>query len=66
MTSFVPVGVEVEPTRILILGHGEKMGRCLIEGKDHGAPLSLESPVDVACNPPIIGKKPKGPCSGQP
>lgn len=64
MTSSVSVGVEdgahwdSDP--------GARGGRgqmFIIEGKDLGAPLGHESQADSACNPPIIGQKPKGPCS---
>lgn len=53
----------MEPTGTLILGPGEEEDRCLIEGKDLRAPLGHESQADAARNPPIIGQKPKGPCS---
>lgn len=63
MTCSASVGVS-ETHKILILGSREEEGRCLIEGKDLGAPLGLESQGDAMCNPPIMGQKPKGLSSG--
>lgn len=65
MTCSASVGVG-ETHKILILGSRVEEGRCLIEGKDLGAPLGLESQGDVMHNPPIMGQKHKGLSSGGP
>ena len=63
MTCSASVGVG-ETHKILILGSREEEGRCLIEGKDLGAPPGLKSQGDAMRNPPNMGQKPKGISSG--